>query len=63
MNPRCHKTGYPTYDEARHVIKKMTFTARRKGKTARGQAIYKCPFCKAWHLTSHSYTIPKKDAA
>lgn len=68
MNPPpsdCGKTGYARYDEARNIIKKMTFNARRKGKTARSQAIYKCPWCHLFHLTAHSYTIrnPKKEAA
>ena len=67
MNPplcNCGKTGH-TYDGARRVIKQMTWTARRKGKTARRQAVYKCPENNGWHLTSNSYTIrnPKKEAA
>lgn len=63
--PDCGKNGYDTYDEARTIIKKMTWNARKKGKTARSQTPYKCPWCRVWHLTSHSYTIRnlKKEAA
>lgn len=58
----CNKDGH-TYDGARTVIKKMTWKARKQGRTIRKQEIYKCPFGNHFHTTSHSYDIPKKDAA
>lgn len=64
--PRCEPCGKDahTYDGARRVIKQMTWTARRKGRTVRSQAVYKCPHGNGWHTTAHSYTIknPKKAA-
>lgn len=67
MNPPpcdCGKDGF-TYNGARRVIKQMTWTARRKGRTVRTQTVYKCPQGNGWHLTSNSYKIPnpKKEAA
>jgi hypothetical protein len=58
MNPplcECGKDSH-TYDGAKRVIKKMTWTARRKGKSIRSQSVYRCEKGRTWHITSHSYT-------
>lgn len=63
MNPRCDCGKDPhTYNGARKVMKQMIMSARRKGKTVHKQTPYKCPQGNQWHLTAHSYNIPKREA-
>jgi hypothetical protein len=62
--PRCAasgKIGYPTQARARQELL-ACLEARREGRLHRlERAVYQCPACQDWHLTSRPYTALAAD--
>lgn len=45
---RCTKRSYKTKKDALTMLK----ICRNKKRSRRAERVYKCQFCKSWHLTS-----------